>query len=519
MEIKYRFKISRYLNKKMNGGIILPVLFLTPIDATIVAQLQPDQNFGPQEDLFVGRTAVPNDVFRSLLKFDISVIPPEVTITKATLRLFFFQKDVPGVQPLSVQRLTSNFSQNTVTWNTQPATGGTIYETNLTEDNLNNFIYLDVTGLAEDWFSGSIANNGLLLTTIENATSLMGFKGYDDAIVPNLPTLIIEFEEAPVMEECSCANLLNNITPGSVVEIVTRCNTFVGQLVGPVTPDVIQLVTQNNRVFNICCKEICTIGSLELLPLAYVTNLLDDSVSVINTAINSVITTIVNVGDAPIGVAITPDGTKAYVTNASGDTVSVINTLTNSILVVIPVGGVPNGVAITPDGTKAYVTNVDDDTVSVINTLTNSILVVIPVGDAPVGVAITPDGAKAYVVNFGGNVSVIDIDTDTVIDTIDVGTNPQGVAITPDGTKAYVTNLNDNTVSIIDTDTDTVIDTIGVGANPISIAITPDGSKAYVTNASGDTVSVINTMTDSVFTTVAVGDGPRGIDIALVPVL
>jgi YVTN family beta-propeller protein len=75
----------------------------------------------------------------------------------------------------------------------------------------------------------------------------------------------------------------------------------------------------------------------------------------------------ITVGDGPEGVAITPDGTKAYVTNCDDDTVSVIDTATNSVVgSPIRVGDGPEGVAITPDGTKAYVTNCDDDTVSVI---------------------------------------------------------------------------------------------------------------------------------------------------------
>ena len=47
---------------------------------------------------------------------------------------------------------------------------------------------------------------------------------------------------------------------------------------------------------------------------AYVANTGSNSVSVIDTTSNTVVAT-VGVGDYPIGVAITPDGTRAYVTN------------------------------------------------------------------------------------------------------------------------------------------------------------------------------------------------------------
>jgi YVTN family beta-propeller protein len=124
----------------------------------------------------------------------------------------------------------------------------------------------------------------------------------------------------------------------------------------------------------------------------YVTSPGGGTVSVIDTATNSVVATIsLGISQNPFGVAITPDGTRAYVTiNFPNNFVSVIDTATNTVVTTIPVGVGPTGVAITPDGTRAYVTNNDSDTVSVIDTTTNTVVATIPVGVGPVGVAITP---------------------------------------------------------------------------------------------------------------------------------
>jgi YVTN family beta-propeller protein len=160
-----------------------------------------------------------------------------------------------------------------------------------------------------------------------------------------------------------------------------------------------------------------------------------NTVSVIDIATNTVVATI-PVGAAPLGVAITPDGTRAYVTNFSSARVSVIDTTTNTVVAMIPMDN-PDGIAITPDGTRAYVTRELDDVVSVIDTATNTVVAGIPVEVAgnvatPVRVAITPDGARAYVTNESAdNVSVIDTATNTVNTTIPVSFEPFGIAITP----------------------------------------------------------------------------------------
>jgi YVTN family beta-propeller protein len=65
---------------------------------------------------------------------------------------------------------------------------------------------------------------------------------------------------------------------------------------------------------------------------AYITNGGDNTVSVIDTATNTVVGSPIPVGVGPFGVAVTPDGSKVYVTNATGNTVSVIATATNTVV-------------------------------------------------------------------------------------------------------------------------------------------------------------------------------------------
>jgi len=249
---------------------------------------------------------------------------------------------------------------------------------------------------------------------------------------------------------------------------------------------------------------------------AYVTNSFDDTVSVIDTATNTVVATVA-VGDGPSGVAVSPDASRVYVTNATDDTVSVIDTATNTVVATVAVGDGPSGVAVSPDGSRVYVSNFVGGTVSVIDTATNTVLATVAVGVSPRGVAVSPGGSRVYVTIETGTVSVIDTTTNAVVATVPVGGLPAGVAVSPDGGRAYVTNLGGFTVSVIDTTTNTVVATVPLGAGssgPSGVAVSPDGGRAYVTNPGGGTVSVIDTATNTVVATVAVGAGPLRVAVA-----
>src|SRR6516164_3222807 len=83
---------------------------------------------------------------------------------------------------------------------------------------------------------------------------------------------------------------------------------------------------------------LAAMGGSALAQSAYIANEVDNNVSVINIASNTVIKTI-PVGVNPFAVAVSPDFTKAYVTNGypgpGGNSVSVISTATNTVIATI----------------------------------------------------------------------------------------------------------------------------------------------------------------------------------------
>jgi YVTN family beta-propeller protein len=221
----------------------------------------------------------------------------------------------------------------------------------------------------------------------------------------------------------------------------------------------------------------------------FVANSGSDTVSVIDTATNTVVATI-PVGDRPTGVAAAPSGSRVYVTNEISGTVSVINPATSAVVATVPVGVRPIGVAVSPLGGEVWVTNAGSHNVSIISTATNAAVATVPVGIAPHGVAFSANGLWAYVTSQADTVSVLDTTTRAVTATVPVGHTPFGVVVV--GNEVYVTNQSSDTVSVIDAAANVVVDEIEVATDPTGIVASPTGDLVYVANKSTLTISVIS---------------------------
>lgn len=239
---------------------------------------------------------------------------------------------------------------------------------------------------------------------------------------------------------------------------------------------------------------------------AFITNTLSNSVTVVNTSTQAVVTTI-PVGTSPSGVAVSADGKHIYIANSGSANVSVIDGMTNTVTATIGVGLVPTGLTLSPDGSRLYVANYLSNSVSVINTTTLLVIATIPVGTFPFG--IVANSTNLYVANSGSNnVMVINTTTNLVTHTIVVGTNPRGMAII--NNRVYVTNFNSNTVSVINTAGNNVSKTVDVGDKPFGISISPDGGKVFVANYGSDNITVITRPGNAVDATFPVSDNPFG---------
>jgi len=117
-----------------------------------------------------------------------------------------------------------------------------------------------------------------------------------------------------------------------------------------------------------------------------------------NTLING--NFVVYTGNAkdPWGIAYDPSNGYIYVADVGSNTVSVINSATNTVIATIPVGKGPARVTYDPSNGYIYVADVGSNTVSVINGTT--VIATIPVGSEPWGIAYDPSNGYIYVADW-----------------------------------------------------------------------------------------------------------------------
>jgi len=124
----------------------------------------------------------------------------------------------------------------------------------------------------------------------------------------------------------------------------------------------------------------------------------------------------------------------AYVAQVLGnDSVSVIDTATNTVIDTIPVGGSPSNITFSPNGQFSYIA-VRNLGVVVIRTSDRAIVTTITGFSDPFGVDVTPDGNSLYVTDLGSDsVAVVNTNTNQIIDTI-----TQGIFGTPGSSGRFI---------------------------------------------------------------------------------
>ncbi|WP_264060738.1 Ig-like domain-containing protein [Mycolicibacterium psychrotolerans] len=233
----------------------------------------------------------------------------------------------------------------------------------------------------------------------------------------------------------------------------------------------------------------------------------------INTATNtykrldvnpSIFSRDIAVGSSPRALAI--NGARLYVANTNSDSVSLIDTTTIKVLATINVGDAPRGLAVSPDGSLVAVAAYGANTVSIIDTANDTVLVA-GVGPNPTSLAYGSDG-RIYVANSNDTVTMLDPTTGngmtiTVDPAMEAGEH--SLTVGADG-RIWITDAKDNTLRVITPVENTAPvagDTTAVTNEDTAVLITP----AVTDPDPGDTLTVTATSTPAHGTVTVSPDG------------
>jgi len=225
---------------------------------------------------------------------------------------------------------------------------------------------------------------------------------------------------------------------------------------------------------------------------------------------------VASTGSAPAHVIEAPNG-KVYVTNADDGTVSVYQGPGLIPVGRIDLGGMPHGLRPAAGGSVIVVANTTADRLDLIDPTTDQSTGAVPVGRGPLQVAVTADGRYAYSgIAEPPAVVKVDLISRTVVGSARVPTAPVQLYLTPDEKTVLsadqgTSDKPGNTLSVIDTAAMTVRGTVGTGSGPHGVVIDTSGTRAWVTNIFDNTVSVIDLTNLSALATIAVGKEPNGV--------
>lgn len=167
---------------------------------------------------------------RSLIEFDLSSIPNCAVINSAKISLYCNTTSSvtqlnSGNNAFSIQRITSNWSENSVTWNNQPSST-TLNQVSLAQStsSTQNYENIDITNLIKDIKQNPTTSFGLMIKLLTESTyrSII-MSSSDHADSTKWPKLVIDYTSPPltnntinISQNTFCAGILYPSITGSI---------------------------------------------------------------------------------------------------------------------------------------------------------------------------------------------------------------------------------------------------------------------------------------------------------------
>ena len=183
---------------------------ITPSDDSYILSSLPTTNFGAKNILIVQGPGA-----TTFIRFDLSSLPSTATgslVAKATLKVYVSAVTATGT--FEVDRVTSAWTESTITFNTPPTIGTAIASAvPATKADKNQYVLVDVTAAVKEWLSGT-TNNGIAI--VPDGTVSLSLNSKETTTTSHSPELDIVFAGITGITTASGSGLIGGGTSGTL---------------------------------------------------------------------------------------------------------------------------------------------------------------------------------------------------------------------------------------------------------------------------------------------------------------
>jgi len=189
--------------------------------------------------------------------------------------------------------------------------------------------------------------------------------------------------------------------------------------------------------------------------------------------------------------AILPDSSKVFVACSAGHQVMAVSLaaaagswsarqnpslMMDHLLTLLDVGKAPVHLAMKPDGGEIFVSNFDSDSITEISTWTNEVGGAYPIGNKPVGGIVSKDNGRLWIANSGADsLAMYSIDDGRLTWSVRAGSGPVALAFSEDEHLLLAADAHSGDIAVVRTESSqgrpALFTILPAGVSPNAIAV------------------------------------------------
>ncbi|MGE5398051.1 MAG: DNRLRE domain-containing protein [Chitinophagales bacterium] len=182
--------------------IVLAVISLIPEQDTYLSELNSDLCYGGSPYLYIASSAGSGNGFQTLIRYNScnnffqNSIPSDSVISLAELDVYVSVNQIPVGESitLNIAPVLEAWDDAVITWNNKPQVASAIVTATIASGFFGT-ISVGVTNLVNEWYTGSLLSNGILLSATSSGNWLIGFNSRESPNTAFWPRLNITYSQ------------------------------------------------------------------------------------------------------------------------------------------------------------------------------------------------------------------------------------------------------------------------------------------------------------------------------------